>query len=177
MFQQGLISISAGNISCRTANSMIITASGSFLGDLDYKDLIEVKLLNENNIPVYGKPSVKPSVEADVHRSIYLNTSYTAVAHGHAPYALALAASENELVFYDAEGQLHIPQLPVMTLKETIGSSEAAALLPGALSRHSAVLIRGHGVFTAAGSLRQAVALLSTVEFSSKILYLKNHGI
>ncbi|NLB34228.1 MAG: hypothetical protein GX817_00145 [Elusimicrobia bacterium] len=172
LFQQGLISASAGNLSCRKRDKMYITASGSFLGELDYGEVVEVSLSGAREYLSFAQELRRPSVEAEVHKSIYLNTPRLAIAHGHAPYALALAASIDNIVFTDAEGQLHLPSLPVLELKDPIGSSEAAERLPKYFTSPGAVVIRNHGVFAAADTLKAAVSLLSTAEFSSKIICL-----
>lgn len=173
LFRQGLVSLSAGNLSMRSSDTMYITASGSFLGDLKFNDIVEVPLEPRGRIYSYSDSSGKASVEAVVHRNIYLNTPHRAVAHGHAPNALALAAFADSVRFEDAEGSLSVPEVPVITVGNSVGSEEVAASAGKYLNSYPAVIIRCHGVFAAGETLRQACSLLSTIDFSARITILK----
>jgi L-fuculose-phosphate aldolase len=171
LFQQGLISLTAGNISILQDRVIYITASGSMLGDLNYDDIASVPL---DKAVMHTSHSIKkPSVELVVHRSIYENTEHKAVVHAHAPTAVAVAFQYDSICFPDSEGRLYVPEVPVIDVKETIGSSEVAQTVPSYLNRYPAVIIRGHGVFAAADTLAKACGIVSTIEFSSQILYKK----
>jgi len=168
LFQQGLVSLTAGNISVRQGRLMYITASGSMLGDLRFEDIVSVPIGDKTfSAEVNIK---KPSVESVVHKSIYLNTEHKAVVHAHAPTAIALSFEENKIVLADSEGRYYVPEVPVLAVNGGIASSDVAEQIPPLLSRYPAVIIRGHGVFAAADNLNDACGIASTIEFSAKIL-------
>jgi len=75
---------SAGNLSFRTSNGFIITASNSDLRNMTNDDFVEVLDVNlkSKNIKVIGKKS--PSSESMLHFLVYKNrTDINAIFHGH----------------------------------------------------------------------------------------------
>jgi len=173
LFQQGLVSMTAGNLSIRKNNSMYITASGSMLGDLKVDDIVEVSI-NSNN-PVFSINSKKPSIEGIVHKSIYKSTPHKAIVHAHTPTAIALSFDKDRIVLADSEGKFYIPEVPVVAVNGGIASTDVAEVIPKFLNEYPAVIVRGHGLFAAADSLEKACGMASTIEFSSKILYTKEN--
>ena len=169
LFEQHLISASAGNISMRTGNLIHITASGSFLGDLRREDVVKLEMSGANSSFAYVNQK-KPSTESGVHLSVYRTTDFKAIVHAHTPAALALSFGRNKLEFIDAEGKFYLPEVPVLTVENPIASPEVALLLPQCLVRYKAAVITGHGSFAAADTIEGAFALISSLEFSSEIL-------
>ncbi len=171
LYQQGLVSLTAGNISVRRGNMIYITASGSMLGDLKYEDMVEVPVKK----PGYtdGVNLKKPSVEAVVHRSVYENTEHNAVVHAHAPTAIAMSFNNDVIKLIDSEGKFYIPEVPVIAVNGGISSKRVADESPSILSKYPAVIIRGHGIFAAAATLIEACGIISTIEFSAEIIFKK----
>ncbi|MFC2091433.1 class II aldolase/adducin family protein [Elusimicrobiota bacterium] len=168
LFQQGLVSLTAGNLSVRSGEIIYITASGSMLGDLKYEDIVSVAL-DEGRIP--GVIDLKkPSMEIIVHRSIYKNTDYKAIAHVHNPSAIAVSFKTDKVELADSEGRFYIPHVPVVAVNGGIASEDVAKVVPSILKDYPAVIVRSHGVFAAADTLDTACSLASTIEFSSGIL-------
>jgi L-fuculose-phosphate aldolase len=167
---EGLISATAGNLSTCETGIITITATGSMLGDLRPEDIVRVPLDDRKFFYQHSIRPKDPSVEIVVHREIYRKTSKKAIVHAHTPVALALAYGQDNIVFDDDEGRYYLPELPVIEAAETIASEEVAGILPGFLERYNAVVVRGHGSFAAADSLEKACSLVSTIEFSSRIL-------
>ncbi|MBN2406804.1 MAG: class II aldolase/adducin family protein [Elusimicrobia bacterium] len=173
LFEQGLVSVSAGNLSVRKGEDIFITATGSVLGDLGIGDVVNAPV-NPGRAPSAGNIfQKKPSVEIDVHRAIYMNTDHTAVVHAHTPTAIALSFDTDRIELEDSEGKFYIPVVPVISVNGGIASSKVAEVLPGQLNANPVVIIRGHGVFAAARTLMKACSIVSTLEFSSIILYRK----
>lgn len=170
LFQQGLVSISAGNLSLRMGDMFYISASGSFLGDLKRNDIVKMQLRDSFKITTGGLDQSSPSVEEVVHRSLYLNTSKKAVVHVHPPAALSLSRNRKEIVPSDAEGQIYLKQVPVIEVRNSVSSPEVAQKLPRILEKVPAVIIRNHGVFAAAETPEKAASYVSTLEFSCRII-------
>ncbi|MGM0441214.1 MAG: class II aldolase/adducin family protein [Elusimicrobiota bacterium] len=163
LFGQGVISATAGNMSKKVGGNIYITASGSMLGNLKKEDIV-----------IGGKTEKggkKPSVEYKVHRSIYQNTEYKSVIHAHPPTVIAVTDNGDVFKPVDAEGRLYMPEVPVVEVKQSIGSGEVAGIIPTILQKNSSVIIRDHGVFVAADSIQRAAALVSTLEFSAEIFF------
>jgi L-fuculose-phosphate aldolase len=170
----GLISATAGNLSIKEGGYIRITASGSSLGFLKRQDLVKVNLDTGLTVSGPGPAAGRPSVEINIHKSIYMNSSYGAVAHAHPPTAIALSYDSKEINLIDDEGKFYLPRVPVLKVRGSgISSDEVARELPGIIRETGLAVIEGHGVFAAAENLNKCGALISTLEHSADILYKK----
>ncbi|MFH1416324.1 MAG: class II aldolase/adducin family protein [Elusimicrobiota bacterium] len=179
LFQQGMVSLTAGNISVRKGDDIYITASGSMLGDLRLEDIVVMPIKDHGFVPSGNLK--KPSIESVVHKSIYEKTQHKAIVHVHAPTAIAVSFNKNSITLADSEGKFYIPEVPVVAVNGGIASLDVAREIPPLLEKYPAVIIKGHGLFTAADDLAGACSLASTVEFSAGILlnkekYDRNNG-
>ena len=174
LFQQGLVSLTAGNLSVRQGDNMYITASGSMLGDLNYEDITHMSVSGMKTVESVRLK--KPSVESIVHAAIYRITSHKAIAHVHAPAAIAISFKKDRIILADSEGKFYVPEAPVIAVNGGIASEDVARELPPLLKDYPAVIVRGHGLFTAAEFIKDACSIASTVEFSSKILIYMEKG-
>lgn len=166
LYLGGLVSSHAGNMSVRLGDRILITRRGSMAGRLKPGDLIETGLHSDDAMVTLA------SSELIVHRAIYQHTSALAIVHTHPPHATALSLTEDAIVPVDSEGSYLLHRVPVVTAKRTIGSSEVADLVGPALKDHKVVMLRGHGSFAVGEMLEEAFMLTSSLEFSSRILYL-----
>lgn len=66
LFDRGLVSSTGGNISCRTGDSVLISAYGSCLGDLDTASVVRVQL--DGKPPGNGQPSRELPVHLTIHQ-------------------------------------------------------------------------------------------------------------
>lgn len=173
LFQQGLVSLTAGNISVRKGDIFYITASGSMLGDLKYEDMVAVPVSSRGFDS--GLNLKKPSVESIVHKSIYENTPHKAVVHAHAPTAIAVSFDRSRIVLADSEGKFYIPEVPVVAVNGGIASDDVAREIPVFLNKYPAAIVKGHGIFAGAATLNEACGIVSTIEFSAQILYKKEN--
>ncbi len=162
----GLASSHAGNMSVRMGDRILITRRGSMIGRLKPEDLIETGLYEDDSNIMLA------SSELVVHRAIYQATSALAIVHAHPPHATALSMCEDAIVPADSEGSYLLHRVPVVTSSRTIGSSEVADVVAPALKDHKVVMLRGHGSFAVGEMLEEAFMLTSSLEFSSRILYL-----
>ncbi len=169
MFTQGLVSLSAGNISARSEDFFYITASGAILGNLKRKDLVKVPLNSSFNFRYAGLKQAPPSMEEIVHRAIYLNTSKNSVVHVHPPAALALAQDAEYIKPADSEGKFYLKEVPVIEVSSPVASHEVAEKIPSLMKKNPAVIVRFHGVFAAAETPEEAASLVSTLEFSCRM--------
>jgi L-fuculose-phosphate aldolase len=71
------------------------------------------------------------------------------------------------------EGKYYLPLIPVITSpKATFGSAYAAEHLAKLMKEHRAVIIRGHGCFTAGKTIEEATMLATVLESICRINYL-----
>ena len=166
LYEQGLNHSHSGNISIRDGNEILIKKHGAMLGYLTKKDIVRINL-NDN------KKDKLASLEAKVHRAIYLkNPKIKAIVHGHTIYATVLSLNHKIIKPIDSECQFYLPQIPVLSCDETIGSDEVARKIPELISKYKCAIIKGHGAFAVGETLEQASMYLSVIESASKILYL-----
>ena len=165
IFLRGLISSHAGNMSARVMDRIYITRRFSMLGKLQQKDVIELKLGQDNSqVPM-------ASSELVVHTAIYQNTSALAIVHAHPPYATLLSMLRDEIVPVDVEGRYLFTKIPVVTPDQAIGSEESARLVSEQLKDYKIVLIRGHGSFAKGETLEEAFMYTTSLESTSFYLW------
>lgn len=156
LFDRGLVSSTGGNISCRAGDTVLISATGACLADLDAGSLVRVSLQGE---PV---GTGRPSKELPVHLRIYqVNPDVGGIVHGHSAFAIAASTllsvdEEDALPAYTTGYLLRVGRLPLLPFFES-GSSGLAEHVAEAISRsHHAVLLRNHGFFAVGRDIAQA---------------------
>lgn len=165
--RRGLNTSHSGNLSRRHEGRIYITRSGAMLGDLSPDDLIQIVP------PSPGPGHAAPSVETPVHLAVYSSSDHNAIIHAHPPYTVAMSFLLPDLMVPpDVEGRAVLGTVPVLQLKDPAGSPEAADAVSKALEDARAVVIAGHGVFAAGSDLKEALHYVSSLEFSSTLLYL-----
>lgn len=164
LFTLGLISSHGGNLSISDGEKIIITRRDSMLGRLKAEDLVEVSLKEKTS------EDRRASRELVVHRAIYLNSPARAIIHAHPPLAVALSLRANEIVPLDAEAKKVLPRIPVVEVKEAIGSEEVAAAVSPLFKEVPVVLVKGHGSFAAGPTLEAAFYATTVLEMASRII-------
>lgn len=162
--EKGYVAGHGGNISIRSGSKMYITRHGCTLEEIQPEDIIEVDLNGNSSLEAIS------SIETIVHREIYKQTRNLAVIHVHSPYAIAVSYFYNEIKPIDAEAGHVLRAIPVV--EGRAGSSNLASRVASALKMHHAVIVRGHGTFTAAPTLEIAYRLTCMVERSAQQIYL-----
>jgi len=162
MNAQGINQGTAGNISARHGETMLITPSGVPYEDLAPKDIVAMTLTGK-----YGSYAGKlaPSSEWRFHLDILrARPDVGAVVHTHSPHATALAICGEEIpaVHYmiAAAGGPTIRVAPYATY----GTEELSRNALEALEDRSACLLANHGVIATGPSLQRALWLAGEVE-------------
>ena len=167
LFREGLVSLRAGNISRAFRDWIYITRTGANLGKLTEEDIIRLPLRKKHLL------DDRASVELPVHRRIILETGKPAVVHAHPVYTVFLSYEKEVISPVDSEGREILGEIPVLNLFRPSASEELAEEASRVLKSSPAVVIRGHGAFSCAEDLHKASSILSTLEHSCKILFLK----
>jgi L-fuculose-phosphate aldolase len=153
----------AGNLSVRVGDHLVVTGSGTDLGDLTSARLTVVDL---DGTVLDG--DLAPTSELPLHLAIYRATDAAAIAHAHSPSSIAVGAT------HDVLPPVHYATVPlggVIRVAEyaTFGTPELAANVLAALAGRSAALMRNHGSVAHGASIEQACERLETVEWLAEV--------
>lgn len=159
----GLVIGTAGNLSVRVGEHLVVTGSGTDLGALSAEQLTVVDLAGA----VLDGDRV-PTSELPLHLAIYHATDAMAIAHAHSPSSIAVGAT------HDVLPPVHYATVPlggVVRVAEyaTFGTPELAANVLRALENRAAALMRNHGSVAHGASVEQACERLETVEWLAEV--------
>ncbi len=160
------LSSHSGNMSVRRGNDLYIKRRGAMMGALKEQDIVKTGVDKDDSGVIIA------STEVGVHRAIYQNTSALAVIHAHTPYAISLSLVREEIVPIDDEGKYHLRKVPILDIKESIGSKEVEKELPKVLQDYNAAVVKGHGTFAYGENLEEAYNWITVVESICKVIYL-----
>lgn len=155
----------SGNISTRFHDNVLITASGSYLGEISEDEIVLID--KQSNVLENGK---KASSEKNLHNKIYeLRPDINAIIHCHSPYVSAFAICHKPLskplisenVFYFGEIPIAEYALP--------GSEKLVENTAKYFVKHNAVLMANHGIIIGAKDVKNAYYLMETAETFAQI--------
>ncbi|HDO19699.1 MAG TPA: class II aldolase/adducin family protein [Thermoplasmatales archaeon] len=112
--ERGLVEGSFGNISVRYGNRIIITSSGSDLGNLGDDDFVEVADYNPITNIALAIGTKKPSIETPMHWLIYGKPNINAVIHTHKIFT-GIPTTEN----YAPAGSLDLAKEVLKALRKS----------------------------------------------------------
>ena len=160
---RGLLTLHAGNLSIRRSGRIFITRTGSSLGHLMFRDVVETPLDPEK------LGHARASMELPVHLAIYEATGAGAIVHAHPASAIALSFVTDRIIPVDSEGAIILGEVPVIRAKQVVASPEIARKAAGSLREHQIVVVAKHGSFAIGHSLEEALSVTTTLEMSAKI--------
>lgn len=165
----GMVVGSAGNLSLRRGDRMLITPRGAQLEAIDPRELVDVSL-DELAVAADHASDSRPSSEAELHRAAYAATAAGAVVHTHAHYATVVGTLVDELpaIHYAIAafgGPVRVARY------ETFGTEELAAAVGEALEDRSAVLMANHGAVVTGRDIEEAVAHAIVLEWVASVFY------
>lgn len=161
--RSGMVVGSAGNLSLRRDDRMLITPRGADLEAIDPADLVDVTLAD-------GPTDPRASSETGLHRAVYAATDAAAVVHTHSHYATILSTLVDELpaihyVIAAFGGPVRVARY------ETFGSAELAAAVAAALDGRSAALMANHGAVVTGRDIEHAVSMAVQLEWLASVYY------
>lgn len=155
----------SGNISVRLGKNIMISASGSALGDLRCEDVV---IMDFGTNLIKGKK--KPSSEKHLHARIYeMRPDINAIIHCHAPYVSSFAVAHiplskpiiSENVFYFGEIPLADYAMP--------SSDDLVEFTSKFFDKHDAVLMANHGIIIGGKDIKDAYYKMETAETYAQI--------
>ena len=158
LYQTGLAVAKSGNLSARLdEENILITATGTSLGNLKYRDIVKVNLGS-------GKVSggVKPSSELPLHGLIYKNFNTKTIIHAHPPLIngyFAVAADLKALTF---ETKFYLGNVPI--IKQETPTVTQPELVINALKTNNLAVLKNHGVVAIADKFSEGLHLTEALE-------------
>lgn len=169
LMQYNLAWGNAGNISARlNDNRYLITASGTFLGELESEDLVECNLVGDF-VPQSDK---KPSKETPMHKAIYQSrTDIGAVLHSSPFYSTMLACSSIEIPSnWFVETMYYLEKIERIPYFHP-GSQELGEAVREKAKSANILLLENHGVLVYDVNIKEARMALQTLEMACKMLF------
>jgi ribulose-5-phosphate 4-epimerase/fuculose-1-phosphate aldolase len=171
LFERGLAHGSAGNVSARLGEHVLVSPTNSCLGRLDPARLSKVTLAGEH---VGGD---KPSKEAPLHLGIYRERPDAgAVVHLHSTYATLLSCladtdPDDAMAPITPYLMMRVGRVPMVPYHPP-GSDALADAVRAKAGRHRAVLMANHGFVVAGKTFEDAVFNAEELEENAKLLAL-----
>jgi L-fuculose-phosphate aldolase len=166
MLDDGLAVGSAGNMSVRSGDRVLITPSGVAYRDMRPADICVVSL-NGDRGPGPSSGTVA-STETPMHLGVYAATAAQAVVHTHSPEVIALSAVCDELpAIHYAIVSLGGPVRVADYVR--FGSQELARAAVAALDGRTAVILRNHGAVSYGATLAEAYDRALLLEWLARV--------
>ncbi|MCO1657185.1 class II aldolase/adducin family protein [Pseudonocardia humida] len=159
MSASGLVVGTAGNVSARVGDEVVVSPSGLEYARLT-PDLVGVHRMDGTAVDA----PLAPSSELPLHLAVYAATDAAAIVHTHASASTALSAVLDELPashYYVALFGGPVRVAPYATF----GSDELAASVVAALRDRSAALMGNHGAVVTGSGPAKALELAGYLEY------------
>ena len=166
MLQDGLVKGTAGNVSVRDGDEIIITPSSEPYDLIAPEDLCVVDIDGKQ---LAGR--CRPSTETPLHTAVYRGTDAGAVVHTHSMFATTIACTEDVLpAIHYSIVRLGTHGVRVADYAR-FGSDELAGTTFDGLAGGKAVLLRNHGALVYGASLAQAYDYAECLEWLAQLYW------
>lgn len=162
LYAAGLVVAKSGNISSALdGGNILITTTGSFLGDLKEEEIARVNIES-------GKcaDSKSPSTELPLHLLIHRNYAQKTVVHCHPPLINGYFAVEDSLKALIFETKLFLGDVPV--IKQDAPMVTEPQKVVSALKNNNLVVLKNHGVVAMGSNFADALSLIEALEEAIK---------
>ncbi|MFT3943495.1 MAG: class II aldolase/adducin family protein [Ancrocorticia sp.] len=164
MAEKGLVVGTAGNVSIRVEDHVVISPSAVPYEEMTAGDVAVVDMEGKQLEGNY-----KPSSECPLHLSVYANTEAGAITHNHAPASTALGlVVEGEIPLSHYYSALFGGSIRVAPYS-TFGTDQLAKDVTAALQGRSGALMSNHGAITVGPNLDKALDMLPYLEYVCEI--------
>ena len=173
LYEKDLTYGTSGNMSIRLGNKIYITGTGTALGFLNEKGVVEIDL-DGNEFNSYERASS----EKYLHTQIYkMRPDIKAIIHCHAPYTTAFASCKQELSApIMSETILYFGKIPVADYAMP-SSQELVNNTAKFFDTYDTVLMANHGIIAGAENIENAFCKIETAEnYAKTYIYSKLIG-
>jgi len=160
-----------GNVSQRTAEGFVVTASGSSFTYLSDDDIVRC---NIDGDPATGEHN-KPSMEASFHAWIYQNSDYKFVAHTHPTNTLKILCTDwchsfaREKLFPDQV----VFNSDACVVPYACPGESLAYIIDETIKEYGSfprlLLLRNHGIICCANSAKEALIMTEICEKAAEV--------
>ncbi len=162
LYAAGLAVAKSGNLSCRIDNeNILITGTGTFLGQLKESDIVKVNLVSGKS-----EGGLKPSSELPLHSLVYKNFGAKVVVHCHPPLINGYFAVAKTLKAMSFETKFYLGDIPIIP-QETPTVTDPAPVI-AALKSNNLVVLKNHGTVAIAEKFADALAITEALEEAVK---------
>jgi L-fuculose-phosphate aldolase len=167
--ESGLVVGSAGNLSLRAGDRVLITRGGCELDVMGDEDCVEVGIA-DSVVPEDHRSGPQPSSELALHLAIYGATDADAIVHTHSHYATVLSTVVEELpaIHYMIN---HLGGPVRVARYETFGTEDLASSVLDALRERTGALMANHGAVVIGRTVREAVGRAILLEWLASLYY------
>ncbi len=165
LYRHGLTTTSGGNISFRISDDLIaITPSATDKGNMRWKEVGLLTIKGENLTP-----DLKPSIESEMHLSIYKKRDVKAIVHAHPTFATTFTAMKNRInINLTAEATAILGE-PVFVPYALMGTKKLADLVAKQIDKSDILLLENHGILTVGKNLLQAFDKIEVLENAARM--------
>ncbi|NJD56807.1 MAG: rRNA adenine dimethylase [Nitrospirae bacterium] len=173
LVRQRLVDSYFGNISYIYGDTIYISQTGSSMDELEA--CIDA-------VPLDGSSSsgITASSELSAHISIFRRTGRRAIIHGHPKFTVIMSMScrkqgcDMSTCYRSCRTERSVSGMPVVSGEIGTGPTGLVHTVPEAMTRGKAVLVFGHGIFSASGdNFSPAFDLLRSAEETCRKEYFK----
>jgi L-fuculose-phosphate aldolase len=162
LYAAGLAVAKSGNLSARLdEQDILITSSGSSLGQLKEEEIIKVNLASGE-----FSGELKPSSELALHSLVYKNFSARVVVHCHPPLINGYFAVAKVLRAMSFETKFYLGNIPVIA-QETPTVTNPDPVI-AALKTNNLVVLKNHGTVAIADKFEDALNITEALEEAVK---------
>jgi L-fuculose-phosphate aldolase len=162
LYEAGLAVAKSGNLSARIdEENILITATGTFLGQLKEEDIVKVNLTNAKSTGEF-----KPSSELPLHGLVYKNFPAKVVIHCHPPLINGYFAVAKTLKAMSFETKFYLGDIPVIPQETPTVTSPEPVI--ASLKSNNLVVLKNHGTIAIADKFEDALSITEALEEAVK---------
>jgi len=162
LYASGLVVAKSGNLSARFDNeNILITGTGTFLGQLNEVDIVKVNLTTNK-----FEGSLNPSSELPLHSLVYKNFPAKVVIHCHPPLINGYFAVTKALKAMSFETKFYLGDIPIIP-QETPTVTDPTPVI-AALGTNNLVVLKNHGTVAIADKFEDALSITQALEEAVK---------
>ena len=114
-------------------------------------------------------PELKPSIESEMHLSIYRKKDVKAIVHAHPTFATAFTAMKKKININLTSESTAILGEPVIVPYALMGTKKLADLVADHIDKSDILLLENHGVLTVGKNLIQAFDKVEVLENAARM--------
>ena len=167
LYRHGLTTTSGGNISTRIGDIVLITPSATDKGRMKGNNVGIMSMDGENLTP-----SLRPSIESELHLSVYRKSGAKAIVHAHPVFATSFTAMKREINVNLTAEACAILGNPLFVPYALMGSAGLAEIVSEYILKSEILLLENHGILAAGKDLLQAFDRIEVLENAAKMTVL-----